>query len=131
MADAERERITLVSCSHEREAALRATMPNKVAVDGVDEILIVLDGSTDGSQQYLNELARMDARIKVHWQERAGIQAARNSAASRALGKWILYVDDDDLVPSDFAATLLSTAATTEREHRGCAMVQRHLTNSR
>jgi len=58
------------------------------------EVIVVNDGSTDESQQILNEYA---GRIRCFHQENAGVAAARNRGISDACGEWVAFLDADDL----------------------------------
>ena len=62
------------------------------------EIIVVSDGSTDGTSAYLRSLDP-DRRVRTIEQENAGVSAARNAGAAAATGDLLLFVDDD-LVPS-------------------------------
>lgn len=62
------------------------------------EIIIVNDGSTDGSLAILEELAAQDERIKLFSQENQGQSAARNFATEKAKGKYIYFMDSDDFL---------------------------------
>ena len=65
------------------------------------EIIIVNDGSTDGSMTILEELAAQDERIKLFSQENQGQSAARNFATEKAKGKYIYFMDSDDFLEKD------------------------------
>ena len=71
------------------------------------EIICVNDGSTDGSGEILDRLAREDARIQVIHQKNAGASAARNTGIDRATGALITFVDSDDAIEPDMYETLL------------------------
>lgn len=62
------------------------------------EILLIDDGSTDGSGAICDEYAMKDKRIKVIHQQNQGISAARNAAMKIMKGEWVLFVDSDDWI---------------------------------
>ena len=66
------------------------------------EIILVDDGSTDGSGQICNEYAAKDARIRVVHQENAGLSEARNTGIDCARANYLMFVDSDDWVEPEF-----------------------------
>lgn len=65
------------------------------------EILIVDDGSSDNSLEILKSLASIDQRIKLITQSNQGQSIARNKALSEASGKYLYFMDSDDLLDHD------------------------------
>lgn len=62
------------------------------------EIILVDDGSTDGSGKKCDEWAEKDSRIKVIHKENGGLSDARNKGIDIATGKWIGFIDSDDYI---------------------------------
>lgn len=58
------------------------------------ELIIVDDGSTDQTSEYLSQLK--DSRIKTVFQENKGVATARNKGSQIAQGKWLAFLDSDD-----------------------------------
>ena len=65
------------------------------------EILLVDDGSTDGSAELADKLALLDSRIRVIHQNNAGAAAARNTAIEVARGEFLYFMDGDDWCEPD------------------------------
>lgn len=71
------------------------------------EIIVVDDGSTDGSGEMCDRWAVSDERIRVIHQPNGGHSAARNTALDAMTGELVMMVDSDDLIHPEFVATLL------------------------
>lgn len=65
------------------------------------QLILVNDGSTDGTAALCDALAAKDGRIVVIHQKNAGVSAARNAGLDAATGAYIGFVDADDFVAAD------------------------------
>lgn len=71
------------------------------------ELLLIDDGSIDGSGEKCEEYAQHDARIQVHHLQNGGAACARNRGLDRAGGKYIVFVDSDDYIPQNHLEVLM------------------------
>ncbi|MBQ8479035.1 MAG: glycosyltransferase family 2 protein [Akkermansia sp.] len=65
------------------------------------EVVIVNDGSTDGSAVIAEKYARRDSRFSVYHQQNAGVTAARRNAIANAAGDYVFFLDADDTLPQN------------------------------
>lgn len=73
------------------------------------EIILVNDGSTDGSGVICDEYASRDARIKVIHKANGGLSSARNAGLEVAVGDLISFVDSDDWVEITLYDSVINT----------------------
>jgi len=81
--------------------------------DSKFEIILVDDGSTDGSGQLCDELSEKISCIRVIHQPNQGVSSARNAGIGAAQGQYLLFLDADDLLHQDLL-THLDTATETQ-----------------
>ena len=72
------------------------------------EIIVVDDGSTDGSGQKAREIAVGDSRISVISQENKGLIGARKTGIQAASGDYVLFVDSDDHIDPDMIEDMVA-----------------------
>lgn len=77
------------------------------------ELLIIDDGSTDGTAKKISALAKKDQRITALTQKNQGVATARNTGLKKSHGSWVYFVDADDEVAKDALATMLAVAEST------------------
>lgn len=75
------------------------------------ELILVDDGSTDGSLNIMESYAKKDSRINVIHQENAGPGIARNSGIVQATGEYIVFIDSDDVIRPDYFEKLSKETA--------------------
>ena len=74
------------------------------------EIIVVNDGSTDGTPAILDEIASGDERIRVIHRENGGVSAARNTGLAAATGDYIAWLDGDDTMTENAIGMLMCAA---------------------
>lgn len=74
------------------------------------EIIVVNDGSTDGSLKIMRAFASADSRIQIFDKENGGIGSAYNMALKHVTGDYILFVDSDDYLELNTVGDLIALA---------------------
>ena len=80
------------------------------------EVLIVDDGSTDGSGSICDRFAERDARIRVIHTDNRGLSAARNLGLENISGAFIFFIDSDDWIEPNTVETLVKAALRTKAD---------------
>lgn len=78
------------------------------------ELLLIDDGSIDGSGVICDMYAAHDSRIHVFHKKNGGVSSARNLGLSNARGKWIYFADSDDIIMPDALKAFLAGAFDTD-----------------
>lgn len=86
------------------------------------EIIVVDDGSTDGTLSCIQAAAEKDARIVVLSQQNGGVSAARNAGLNASTGAFIAFVDADDAVDITIFSTLWTVLTQYDADIACCGM---------
>ena len=70
------------------------------------EMIIVDDGSIDDTKEVVEHFSKQDSRFKYYYQENSERSAARNNGITKAKGKYICFIDSDDLYEDHFLEAL-------------------------
>ena len=70
------------------------------------EVIIIIDGATDGSYEIAQDFCKQDARFSVYWQENAGSGPARNAGLAHCQGDLVMFVDPDDWIEPELLEKL-------------------------
>ncbi|TQI80968.1 heptose III glucuronosyltransferase [Serratia fonticola] len=84
------------------------------------EVIIVNDGSTDGSGELAHQYAEKYPHITVIDQANAGVSNARNAGLAVARGKYVAFPDADDLLAPEMYSTLLDLAEKHQLDVMQC-----------
>ena len=82
------------------------------------ELILMNDGSKDGTKEILDRYAQSDHRVRVVHKENSGVSDTRNQALDLARGKYIQFADADDWITRDCTKLFVRTA-----EENDCDMV--------
>lgn len=84
------------------------------------ELILVDDGSPDGSGKICDRYAEKDPRVTVVHQENGGVSSARNAGLDMASGKFAAFCDGDDYWEAGFLQNLVAAAEESGAEMVGC-----------
>ncbi|QPF95388.1 glycosyltransferase [Bradyrhizobium commune] len=89
------------------------TIDSALMQSGVDEIIVVDDGSTDDTVAIVRSID--DPRLRLLRNDATGVSAARNLGARSARGDWLIFLDADDRLRAGAVTTLLKAAKAAPR----------------
>ena len=92
---------------------LQSIIDQPVAADDC-EVIVVDDGSTDGSGDIVERFGRDYPQVRLLVQRNAGVSAARNLALDNARGRYVAFVDSDDYLEDGAAAVMLDRVVDDE-----------------
>ncbi len=84
------------------------------------EVILVDDGSSDGSGAICDSFAEKDSRVKAIHKQNGGVSAARNDALDIATGDYIGFVDGDDWIEPEYFEKLHSACRDNDADIAAC-----------
>jgi glycosyltransferase involved in cell wall biosynthesis len=104
--------ITILIPTYNRSRALEAVWPSYLVHPDVARIIVIDDGSTDGTAEKVRELAKQSPIPVdvIRHETQQGQPASRMSGVARADTEWVLFGEDDVWLSGDYCATLLREA---------------------
>lgn len=98
--------VSVIICTRNRAAYIKNALESVLAQTFSNiELIIINDGSTDNTDEIIRPYADRDPRIRYVQQQNIGIPRTRNKALEIARGKYIAFLDDDDMWLSEKLAT--------------------------
>ena len=87
------------------------------------EIILVDDGSTDGSEKICDDYSKIDNRVIVVHKQNGGLSSARNTGLEKASGEFVAFADSDDYLQENMIEKLVDTEEQTQADIVICGFV--------
>ena len=121
--DPERPLVSVIMPAYNAEATIEASALSVLASTCRDiELLIIDDGSKDGTAKVCRRLAEEDSRVWTVSVKNGGPASARNLGLDTARGEYVTFVDSDDLISPDMLTVMLGGAVTSGADIAVCGV---------
>jgi len=118
-------RLSIIIPVYNNENYLRSALQSVLAQTYPDfEVLVVDDGSTDGSRAICQEFAQKDKRLRIIHKENGGVSSARNRGIEEAVGQYIAFVDGDDCIDPEMYTTMITILQDTGADLVDCRVIK-------
>ena len=108
-------KITVIVPVYNKEKTLRRTLDSLLIQNYRDyEVIMVNDGSSDGSGRICDEYAAVHVNFRAIHKSNSGVSSARNQGLDYANGEWITFCDADDCVSPDWLNIFVENCAETD-----------------
>ena len=96
-------RYSVIIPAYNAERTIRRCLDSLVSIVRDDvELLVINDGSKDGTGEICQEYAERYSNVHYLYKENGGVSSARNMGLGEATGEYILFVDSDDFVTEEY-----------------------------
>lgn len=113
--------ISVIVPAFNAESTISRTLDSILAQTYLDiEVLVVNDGSTDGTREIIDKYSSQCNQVKAIHIQNQGVTTARLTGVSYASGEWIGFVDSDDEIEPDMYEVLLENAEEFEADISHC-----------
>lgn len=108
--------VSVIIPTFRRPEGLRLAIQSVLAQSRRPEEIIIVDNAPEGCARGIADNARAVARCRVTYvhEPRSGISNARNAGFTAATGRYIAFLDDDEIATSDWLGALMDTAQTLD-----------------
>lgn len=104
-------KVSVICPVYNAERFLRRSVDSVLSQSFGDfELILVDDGSTDGSGRICDEYASGDSRVKVIHKSNGGVSSARQAGMDVACGEYFIHIDSDDWAGADWLGRMYQTA---------------------
>lgn len=118
-----KEKVSIIVPVYQAEPYLRDCLDSVLAQShSCLEVLLIDDGSSDGSPAICDAYAEKDPRCVAVHKENGGASSARNAGLERATGDYIVFVDSDDRLPADSVEKLYRAITGSDAQYAAGAI---------
>ncbi len=104
-------KVSVIVAAYQAEKYLERCLQSIASQTLTDfEVIIVDDGSTDGTAEIADRFTQEDSRFRIFRQKNKGVSAARQTGIDQAAGKYTIHADADDWIEQEMLQTLVSKA---------------------
>jgi glycosyltransferase involved in cell wall biosynthesis len=109
--------VTVIICTYNRAHLLPETLPtilNQNIPKSNYNVLVVNNNSNDSTGEILSVLSKTHKNLSVINESQQGLSYARNTGYKNSSSEWVIYLDDDALVPENFINNAIQTISDTK-----------------
>lgn len=123
--------LSIIVPVYNKEKYIDATIESILAQSFADfELLLIDDGSTDGSARRCAHFAATDSRVQLISQANQGVSQARNTGLRQSTGTYIGFIDGDDVIEPDMYELLITNMLATQADVSACGMKVFHASST-